>query len=220
MKVSIITAIYDSYDDLKTVMPQAGVEVDWVCVTDRPREPNGWRLVVEPRPFMHPNLAAKRPKMLPWEYSDAEYSIWIDASFVVLSDAFAREMAVFASGMHGGSPIAQFKHPWRDCIYQEAMASLMLPKYSDLPIGDQMDQYRAWNHPENWGLWATGVIARFHTDEIKKLGERWHQTCQEWGFQDQLSQAPHLRALGLRPTEIPGNHLVNRWIAYEGSQRH
>jgi hypothetical protein len=83
-----------------------------------------------------------------------------------------------------------------------------------------MATYRAWGHPEHWGLWATGLIARAHTDEVKKLGERWLQTCQEWSYQDQLSEAVHLRILGLRPRVFPGNHINNPWLEYHGSLRH
>lgn len=214
MRTTIITAIYDNYDDLKPILPQVG-EVDWVCVTDAPIEsPGGWRVVVEPRPGQHPNVAAKRPKMLPWEYTHAHQSIWVDASFQITSPTFALE------AMQVARPIAQFSHPWRDCVYEEAEASLALPKYQGLPIERQMAHHRAHQHPQHWGLWATGVIARIHAPNVVALGESWLRECQEWSFQDQLSQAPHLRLLGLRPDELTGSHLKNPWLSYQGSSRH
>src|SRR5882757_7946479 len=201
MRVAIITAIYDDYDSLKPILQQQGADVDWVCVTDKPRDESlGWRIVVEPRPGQHPNVAAKRPKMLPWEYTDREHSIWMDGSFLVRSERFAEEVSAL------GCPIAQFKHPWRDCVYAEAEASLALGKYEGQPIAEQMEAYQSWGHPEHWGLWSTGLIAREHTAAVRLLGERWLRTCQEWSFQDQISQAVHLRLLGLRPAELPGCH--------------
>ncbi len=215
MRLAIITAIYDNYDTLKPIVPQEGVEVDWVCVTDRaPKEANGWRIVVEPRPFMHPNIAAKRPKMLPWEYSDSFWSIWMDASFLPQSPHLAREVIAHAK------PIAQWQHPWRDCIYDEAEASKVLTKYVGLPIDPQMEQYRRQGHPEHWGLWSTGFIARQHSPKVMALGEEWLRACQEWGFQDQLSEAVALRNLGLRPERLPGCHTGNDWVQYHGSARH
>lgn len=216
MKIAIITAIYDGYDTLKPVPPQQHSDTEWICVTDKPiDDDSGWQVIVEPRPGQHPNVAAKRPKMLPWEYTDAHYSIWIDASFRVISDAFAHQ------AMQLARPIAQFSHPWRDCIYSEAEASKALAKYAGLAIDQQMRMYEScFAHPKHWGLWATGAIARMHCPEVRELGEKWLRDCQEWTYQDQLSQAVHLRALGLRPERFPGTHINNPWLSYEGSARH
>ena len=231
MRAAVVTAIYDGYDSLKPVLPQHGVDVDWVCVTDKPIEdPQGWRVVVEPRPGQHPNVAAKRPKMLPLEYCNwyapPALTIWVDASFRVKSDRFASDMADM---VQPAAPMAQFRHPWRDCVFDEAEASLALPKYqaqADI-IRQQMALYREWGHPEHWGLWATGVIVRSAYKYVggrkglpREHGECWLRSCQEWSYQDQLSEAVHLRAMGLRPTELPGTHLSNPWLSYEGSARH
>jgi hypothetical protein len=220
MSIAIITAIYDDYDSLKPILPQSIVDVDWVCVTDKPiADPQGWRVIVEPRPGQHPNVAAKRPKMLPWEYTAARCSVWVDASFRIYSEMFASNLFNL---LHGGIPIAQFKHPWRDCIYDEAAASTDLAKYRDQKeiIHRQMARAREHAHPEHWGLWATGVIGRRHAPEVQDFGKRWLRTCQEWSFQDQLSEAVHLRDAGLCPHNLSGNHLTNPWLSYEGSSRH
>lgn len=223
-RLTIITAIYDGYDTLKPTLDQEGVDVDWVCVTDcAPTEANGWHIIVEPRPGQHPNVAAKRPKMLPWEYAWFESppckSLWIDASFRVVSPRLARDVCAMLESW----PLYQFPHPWRDCIYAEAEASRDLAKYSAQRhiIEQQMAMYRKHGHPEHWGLWATGIIARDNTNGlVHRLGNSWLRSCQEWSFQDQLSEAVHLLDIGLVPRLLPGNHLKNPWLAYEGSSRH
>jgi len=218
MRVAIITAIYDDYDTLKPFPGQEGVECAHICVTDKMQaEAHGWQIVVEPRPFMHPNIAAKRPKTKPWNYTAAEVTIWLDASFAITSPHFARDMA---SLVRNSSPIAQFKHPWRDCVYDEAEASKALAKYQGLPIDQQMDWYRNQGHVAHWGLWATGIIVRSRDSLVAQHGEQWLLHCQEWGFQDQLSEAPLLNRFGLRAAEIPGTHLANEWLQYQGSGRH
>ena len=219
MKVAIITAIRDDYDTVKPALHQDGVETEWVFVTDhelpaRRAEQLGWRGVVEEHhPATHPNLVAKRPKMLPWLYTDAEASIWIDGSFQVTSPTFAFDVMRFAD------PIAQFVHPWRDCIYEEAEESARLVKYAHLPVLEQVEAYRP-RHPEHWGLWAAGVIARRHNRTIRALGYLWLDQCRRWTYQDQLSEPPVLHEVGLRPTALPGNHLDNAWLSYQGSGRH
>lgn len=217
--VALITAIYDSYDELKPTMPQRGVSVDWVLVTDDETLKDvpavrGWRVVFEPRPGVHPNRAAKHPKYEPWKYTEAPASVWVDASFRIVSEQLAVEALSFAD------PIAQFAHPWRGCLYAEAKESAGLSKYAGEPVLEQAEGYRAAGHPENWGLWATGVIARRHTDAVRELGARWLAETYEWSFQDQISQPFALRETGLRPQALPGNHLATSWLAYEGSARH
>jgi hypothetical protein len=214
--VAIVTAIYDEYDTLKPVLKQTDVDVEWILVTDKvPDDAQGWTVVHEPRPGIHPNRAAKRPKCLPWEYTDAPLSIWVDASFRVINSEFARTVVRYAD------PIAQFIHPWRDCLFDEADASAGLAKYAPaVEVTTQRDMYRAWGHPEHWGLWATGVIARQHTSEVQSFGHVWLRELYDWTFQDQISQPYALRTSSLRPSKLPGTHLANHWVAYEGSGRH
>lgn len=213
MKAALVTAIYGDYDSLKPVEPQLG-DVELICVTDDPyREEHGWRVIGERRTGEHPNLAAKTAKMEPWRYTDAEAVVWIDASFRVTSPSFVQDVLDIAD------PIAQFVHPWRDCIYDEAEESARIPKYEGQPVLEQVETYRSF-HPAHWGLWATGVIARHRCVPIEELGKRWLYECEAWTFQDQLSQAPTLHMCELRPTPIPGDHFANSWLAYEGSERH
>lgn len=215
--VALITAIYDLYDELKPVLPQDGIDVEWIVVTDTlpPVElAEGWTVVHEPRPGLHPNRAAKHPKYRPWEYTDAPRSLWVDASFRVISQRFAAEAIEFAD------PIAQFAHPWRDCLFAEAKESAALAKYAGEPVLEQADAYGRAGHPEGWGLWATGVIAREHTDAVRELGLRWSAETDAWSFQDQISQPFALRETGLRPVALPGSHLATPWLSYEGSSRH
>jgi len=228
--VAIITSITDGYDTLKAIKPQFGVNVEWVAVTDgsETAEPDhGWRMIpiAEPglmglQPEMadrvHPNRLAKLAKCMPRVVTDAPYSIWLDASYRVTSPLFALEAIKCAS------PVAQFVHPWRNCVYEEARASLALAKYhdEDTKIVAQMEEYREIGHPVNWGLWATGVIVRKHDHDINVMGQQWLSEIRRHSYQDQLSEAVVLRMYDVRPSPLPGDHLSNPWLKYEGSARH
>lgn len=214
MRVALVTAVYDGYDEVRHL--PLGLDVEAVCVTDDPSlMADGWRIVYEPRDGEHPNLAAKRPKMMPWEYVDADSSIWMDAAFRIVEPTFVEEAIAFAD------PIAQFRHPWRDCIYTETAASIPLPKYAGLPLSQQAQHYRdEARHPQRWGLWATGCIVRRHTPEVVEFGKAWFDECARWTYQDQISEAVVLRRLGLRPADLPGDHLANPWLVHEPSARH
>jgi hypothetical protein len=215
---AVVSALYGDYDTLKPALPQDGVDVDWVLVTDDQTLRGGalgWRTVYAPRPGAHPNRAAKHPKLFPWWYTDAESSVWVDASFRVVSPDFVTQALSCAD------PIAQFVHPWRDCVYTEALASKDLVKYAGEDFASQVKGYGEGGHPEHWGLWATGVIARQHGDvRVLNASDRWASLIHHGTFQDQVSQPVALRQSGLRPSPFPGTHFANDWVRYEGSGNH
>jgi hypothetical protein len=215
--VAIITSVYDAFDTVKPVLPQTGVDVEWILVTDAVPDADaavGWTVVHEQRPEMLPVRAAKRPKFEPWKYTDAPASIWIDASFRVTSPDFAKAVIEYAK------PIAQFEHPWRSCLYDEATEIAALGMDPDGVAAWQTRRYREAGHPERWGLWAAGVIARRHTAAVKRMGAAWAREVESGSARDQVSQPYVLRAAKLKPVALPGTHLANPWLKYEGSGRH
>lgn len=220
MKVAVLTSIYANYDILKPTLPQKGVEVDWVYVTDhRPLEPFDWRVEHNLHWGKNPRYASKLPKCKPWEYTEAPVSIWIDASFKIVSETFVSNMLDIAMG----SSIAQFRHPVRDCIYEEALVVKEQRLYAkDLPIEEQVEYYWDEGHPEHWGLWSSGVIVRHHTQSMKKLGHLWLDEITDWTTCDQISEPYVMRNLNIRPTTIPGMYHTgqNPWIEYHASNLH
>lgn len=244
IRATVLTSIMDDYDSLKPICPQDGADVNWLCLTDSKvirdeaeiytnedtgngvyvqglKHPTGWEIIYYQRPGdEHPNRAAKRPKIHPGMYSGAPASVWVDASFRVLSPRFVVDtVTAAAESAHG---IAQFRHPWRDCYEDEVQASIALPKY-EYETGNLLRQAMAYAEagmPRHWGLWATGVIARVHTREVLDWGRMWGKQIDAYSYQDQISHPYSLWRAGLRPVDLPGNHFHNAWLAYEGSGRH
>jgi hypothetical protein len=214
---AILTAVYGQYDAVKAACPQQGLDAEWVLVTDDPTIPDGhlgWRVVLQPRSGIPPVRAAKHPKLRPWEYTSAPASVWVDGSVTVTSPSFAADALALAD------PIAQFAHPDRDCIYDEAAVSATIPRYASEPVLAQAEHYRHRGHPEHWGLWAATVIARRHTPPVLRLGTWWTFEVGSWSFQDQISQPFVLRQLSLRPAVLPGHYRANQWLAVSGSGKH
>jgi hypothetical protein len=55
---------------------------------------------------------------------------------------------------------------------------------------------------------------------VRALGDVWGREINAWSFQDQISEPYALHAVGLRPASLPGSHMANGWLKYEGSGRH
>lgn len=211
-QVAVVTALYGQYDTLKPVLPQSRPFTEWVLVTDREPDPvaaEGWRVVVEPRSGVSPRRAAKQPKLRPWEYTGASASIWLDASLRVTSPWFV------AQALEHSAPLAQFPHPERDCLYAEADADRASGLDDPDALGYQAAAYRRAGHPRNWGLWASGVIVRQHTRDVKRFCKAWSDSVEVWSHRDQVSEPYALRLAGLWPESLPGTYTDNEWLSYE-----
>lgn len=220
MTVAVVTALYGGYDRLRPQVAQ-DTEAEWIVFTDDPElaAPAPWRVMVSPPAYEHPCMAAKVHKCCPGvEQTDV---IWIDANMQVTSRSFAREaLAARRDGM------AVWRHPRRDCIYDEAEASLGAEaqggKYAELPIIEQVEHYSTEGHPAHGGLFACGTIAWDLTDLLAlKIGAEWLAECERWTYQDQLSLPVVCRRAGVTPGLFPVHQierrhrrgwLENRWM--------
>lgn len=195
MTVAVLSSVYGDYDHVDPV-PKQTVDAEWIIVTDNPSlDAPGWKVVVEPRPHMHPRLAAKVPKCLPFAYTNADTTVWLDASCRLLQpDSLSR----LIRGANN-APMAQITHPWRDDIVDEAEASVGMPKYQGQPVIEQAAHYRGLGYPRHAGLFATGLIVRNNPNDLQaEFGYRWLTEQCYWTYQDQLSQMPVLESMRLQ----------------------
>lgn len=201
MRVAIVSSVYGGYDQPVPV-PEQDIDCERVLVTDRPLT-GDWpgRVVVEPRPQIHPRLAAKVAKCRPDLYADADAYVWVDASFEITSPGFA----AWAVSHLGQGPIAQIVHPARTSIRDEAEVSAGMTKYAGLPVREQAAHYIAGGYPDGWGLWATGFIVYRREQAIRDFGDAWLREQLRWTYQDQISEAPVLHSLGLKPVPVGGS---------------
>lgn len=125
--------------------------------------------------FKSPVLNAKVYKVLSHLFVEDGYSVWVDGNIFVnvpeekLVEDFLKE-----------HDIAVFRHPYRKTIYEEGGACRCL----DDPniITEQLA-----SHPNIEGLAECGMIIRRHTEEIKRLNEKWWAEICRYSVRDQLS---------------------------------
>jgi hypothetical protein len=183
VRIALITSVYGAYDPVRPVDPEWGFD-DAVCVTDRTEGlPDSWRAVIEPT-NAPPRLAAKHAKMTPWNYTDCDAALWVDASIEITS----AHLRGFVEQHLERSPLVVWTHPeGRMDIRQEGPVCWDWPKYADQPMREQIDAYVADGYPERWGLFACGVLAWRFTPEARALGEAWLKEQYAWTIQDQIS---------------------------------
>jgi GT2 family glycosyltransferase len=203
----VYTTIFGDYDNLK---PHAWSQIPapWICVTDNPNlKQEGWRTVVVPKMFEDPRKNAKWYKLHPWTipgYEGAKTSIFIDGTMEVTSEVFIEWMIIRLF-----NDMLMFRHPERDCIYEEAIVSKAIKYYTGDQVEKQLIGYSKHVKPHS-GLWACGCLVRKHTPEIKKLMADWWEEQMKYTLQDQISFAYVCHKNKFKPTTLKENIFSNQ----------
>jgi hypothetical protein len=181
--VSLITGIYGGYDTLAGLPSGHGFDRA-VCVTDDPSiTAEGWEVLHVPSEDGY-RLAAKRPKLTPFDFVDDELVVWVDGS-VVIRDINFRQFCVDALE---GFELLAFDHPDdRDCLFQEAAYCQDWPQNRHMLLRQQTKHYRAEGMPEHFGLWACAVLGWRQTGRAVEFGRAWLDENRRWSTRDQVS---------------------------------
>lgn len=215
MRVALITACYGAYDPVRSLPEWHGFD-DAVCISDgRVEVGEGWRHVVEPSEEL-PRLAAKRPKMMPWLFTDCDAAVWLDASFEIVDRGFA----AWTRAHLVVNDFVVWLHPeGRFDLRDEAAVCWDWPKYAGFDMRGQVAHYVAEGMPERWGLFACGTVGWVFTEEAKRLGRFWYGENVRWSIQDQVSLPYLLWREGKRFGVWQGNEYRNRYLRLRWDER-
>lgn len=188
-RLVVYTAINANYNALLNPSVIAD-DFDYRCFTDQPlwfKLANNTRWITLPFPGgakrLDPVRACRMVKIMPHLFfPEYEYSVWIDGSIDIIGDIHA------LIAKHDYPDLLCFKHPKRDCIYEEGKACIDLGKDDPEVINNQLNTYRQQGFPPHAGLIESGVMIRKHNDpEIIKVMEEWWQELSTHSRRDQLS---------------------------------
>lgn len=215
MHAVIYTAVFGGYDRLRP--PRlASADIDHVCFVDSPDLAGpGWRAMPLP-PQVHALGPADRNRWLKMHphllFPTHEVSLYVDGNIELVGDVAEMLREAAARG-----PVAMYDHPFRDCLYDEAMACAWVGLDWLEAIARHMQRYARDGFPRRYGLFEANVIVRHHHDpRVVKTMERWWREWDHGIKRDQLSLTYSLwrEALAVHSLGRHDPRFVQRYFAY------
>jgi len=159
---------------------------DYICFSDRPVEARGWQRRSLKDTGMGARRTSRLPKMQPNIYlPEYEISLYHDANFQLQVDP-----QTFCDTHLNGVNLAMYRHPERDCLYDEAVICEGFKLDTPDRFHQQVEWCKAAGMPRHWGLFQGSVIARRHLEpEIIELGRVWRTEYTFGSCRDQISLA-------------------------------
>ena len=141
-------------------------------------------------------------KILAHNYCDTEYSIWIDGNLSLLKPP--EELIQRYLKDHD---IAVFRHPNRNCIYEEAKVCADMGIEDRATLEKQTTQYKKKGYVEQKGLCECGVILRRNTRKVEAFNAMWWAEYCTHSKRDQISFMYAVERSGIRV-----NIITEPWI--------
>ena len=179
-------------------------DVDFVCFTDDPAIRSAfWDVRLVPPSSLDSHRHSKSFKHLPHRhFPEYDASLYIDNVVKLLAPVDR----IFAVLERERAPMAMFRHPSRNCIYDEADVIVRERIDHADRVRAQMEAYRNAGHPERAGLHASTMLLRRHNEtQLVKLSEEWHQELRQYSKRDQLAFDVLRLRHRLKVTALPGS---------------
>ena len=208
LRLTGYTTITDRYDVLKYQPVSVLGDIDLVAFLDAEtveahRDRNrGWRIVEFRSPATDPARASRYLKANAHLATDAEYSLWLDASVsIVFPLPLVRLVDLFLED----ADMCVFRHHARRTIFEEAEACKERNLDSSEVIDAQMARYRREGVTDDLSLAEVPVILRRHTHAIRRFNEIWWSEILTGSRRDQLSFDYSVRKAGVACARFPSS---------------
>lgn len=193
-------------------------DYDLIVFTDDPhlREDGVETRVIDTH-GLDPARLSRRPKLLPHRYlPEYEWSLYIDSN-ARLKDDPTKLQALCGTEQ---STFFAFKHPDRDCAYDEAEVVIRLDYDDERRVREQMDHYRSFGFPCEAGLIAGTVLLRQHHDPgAVSVAEEWYEHVLRFSKRDQLSFNFVAWRRGFNIGTLPGSPHENPHVLWPARPR-
>lgn len=113
-----------------------------------------------------------------------DVSIWVDSCF---EPRFTDAKKMLDEIGLGNNNMMAYKHPLRNCLFDEANAVIQYKLDTIGVVSNQMKRYRDMGFPKEYGLFETGFLIRKNNNKIKNFNETWWTEIKNNSGRDQLS---------------------------------
>lgn len=205
--IAVYTSICGGRDGLREDIVKYD-SADYFAFTDGPRNSDVWEYKDYVPTFLDACRQAKIFKVLPWQFLDYEYSIWIDGTIALTSDP-----KVLIDKYLNVCDIAIFKHRERDDIFEEYPVDISAHK-EDMRLKNRIISKYNDVVPKHSGMWEPGIILRRHTEPVKRLCETWWAEISAFTTSDLLPLVYAWRTHDVKIMPIPGTVYNNDFSNY------
>jgi len=189
--IAVVTSITGSKDTL--VHDQKKGKAQWIAFCDTPQVSKTWTVKPAFSKFKDNRINSRVPKILIHQFIKTKYSIWIDGNIALLKTP--EELIEKYLKNHD---IALFKHPKRDCLYDEAIRCATAKLDDPETIIEQVSGYEKEGFAKHKGLGECGCILRRHTEQVESFNNYWWSEYTRHSVRDQISFPYAVDKAGLR----------------------
>lgn len=189
--ITVVTSITDSKDELRDGQEKGNAK--FVAFTDFQSNTKEWDVKPAYAKFADPRRNSRIHKILIHQYVDTKYSIWIDGNIRLMIPP--EELVELYLKDHD---IALWRHPNRDCIYDEAIKCAARGLDDPETIIEQAKKYEDSGYTKHRGLFECGMIIRRHTPKVIEFDNAWWAEYCRHSRRDQISFPYAADLVGLR----------------------
>ena len=178
------TCIFGNYESLKDPNIISS-NFDYICFTDNNElKSNKWKIIYINNLKVEHKKRNRLLKVLPhYIFNKYDFSIYLDGSIHILDD-----LNIIKDNICKEHKLYTFKHPDRNCSYQEFFGCLYYKKDDPKIMYEQLLKYFSEGFPFNYGLSENCVLCRYHNDDIcKNIMNTWWNEINNHSTRDQLS---------------------------------
>lgn len=213
MDISIITSITGGKDKLREDMDTTSGK--FIAYTDTDAKSDVWEVRKAPDIFIDPRRNSRIPKIMPHQYVDSEYSIWIDGNIALklpadyLIETYLKD-----------HDLALFRHPSRRCVYDEATVCAQMGLDHSEKIIEQVRAYEERDYAKQKGLAECGVLIRRHTPKVEEFNNYWWSEYCRHSRRDQISFPYVMDKLGMRVNYIQGHVSLHEAFDFKSHEKY
>ena len=185
--ICVYTCITGEYDAVNDFVDYKETNIDYYLFTNNKEVVSDfWKVIYIENNGLDNIRLARKLKILGNEILDKyEISVWIDGATYLkktISSFINNECDMKKYSLVG------FKHPSRDCIYDEAKACVIYSRDLKKIILEQVSFLKKENYPCHNGLIESAILVRRNNDTIlKKTMNLWFEMILKYSYRDQLS---------------------------------